>query len=127
MNVPDELVSVRYMVDDVEAAIDFYTRHFGFTLRMSAAPAFAACWAIPLNASASPAGGAPTFFASPGGEQDDRRFPRRWIGAERTQQFETIQSRHHDISQQQIGRGAPHTGKRRQTVGHDLNIRVRAK
>jgi catechol 2,3-dioxygenase-like lactoylglutathione lyase family enzyme len=39
--VPDDLVSVRYMVDDVEAAIDFYTRHFGFTLRMSAAPAFA--------------------------------------------------------------------------------------
>ena len=39
--MPDDLVSVRYMVDDVEAAIDFYTRHFGFTLRMSAAPAFA--------------------------------------------------------------------------------------
>jgi catechol 2,3-dioxygenase-like lactoylglutathione lyase family enzyme len=39
--VPDELVSVRYMVDDVERAIDFYTRHFGFTLRSSAAPAFA--------------------------------------------------------------------------------------
>jgi catechol 2,3-dioxygenase-like lactoylglutathione lyase family enzyme len=39
--VHDELVSVRYMVDDVEAAIDFYTNHFGFTLRSSAAPAFA--------------------------------------------------------------------------------------
>jgi catechol 2,3-dioxygenase-like lactoylglutathione lyase family enzyme len=37
----DELVSVRYMVDDVEAAIDFYTTHLGFTLRHSAAPAFA--------------------------------------------------------------------------------------
>ena len=37
----DELISVRYMVDDVEAAVDFYTTHFGFTLRMSAAPAFA--------------------------------------------------------------------------------------
>jgi catechol 2,3-dioxygenase-like lactoylglutathione lyase family enzyme len=36
-----DLVSVRYMVDDVDAAIDFYTRHLGFTLRMSAAPAFA--------------------------------------------------------------------------------------
>jgi catechol 2,3-dioxygenase-like lactoylglutathione lyase family enzyme len=36
-----ELAHVRYMVDDVEAAIDFYTRHLGFTLRMSAAPAFA--------------------------------------------------------------------------------------
>jgi catechol 2,3-dioxygenase-like lactoylglutathione lyase family enzyme len=39
--MPDELVNVRYIVDDVEAAIAFYTTHFGFTLRMSAAPAFA--------------------------------------------------------------------------------------
>jgi catechol 2,3-dioxygenase-like lactoylglutathione lyase family enzyme len=39
--VTDELVSVRYMVDDVETAIDFYTTHFGFVLRTSAAPAFA--------------------------------------------------------------------------------------
>jgi catechol 2,3-dioxygenase-like lactoylglutathione lyase family enzyme len=39
--VPDELVSVRYMVDDVERAIAFYTSQFGFTLRFSAAPAFA--------------------------------------------------------------------------------------
>ena len=36
-----ELVSVRYMVDDVEEAVTFYTIHFGFTLRFSAAPAFA--------------------------------------------------------------------------------------
>ena len=39
--MPDELVSVRYMVDDVEDAVDFYTNHFGFTVRFSAAPAFA--------------------------------------------------------------------------------------
>jgi catechol 2,3-dioxygenase-like lactoylglutathione lyase family enzyme len=39
--VPDELVNVRYMVDDVEKAIDFYTTNFDFTLRSSAAPAFA--------------------------------------------------------------------------------------
>ena len=39
--MPDELVNVRYMVDDVEAAVDFYTTHFGFELRTSAAPAFA--------------------------------------------------------------------------------------
>jgi catechol 2,3-dioxygenase-like lactoylglutathione lyase family enzyme len=39
--VPEELVNVRYMVNDVEEAIDFYTSQFGFTLRTSAAPAFA--------------------------------------------------------------------------------------
>ena len=37
----DELVNVRYMVDDVEEAIDFYTTHFGFEVRSSFAPAFA--------------------------------------------------------------------------------------
>ena len=36
-----DLVSVRYMVDDVDTAIDFYTKHLGFTVRMSAGPAFA--------------------------------------------------------------------------------------
>jgi catechol 2,3-dioxygenase-like lactoylglutathione lyase family enzyme len=39
--VSDETVNVRYMVDDVEEAIDFYTRQFGFSLISSAAPAFA--------------------------------------------------------------------------------------
>jgi catechol 2,3-dioxygenase-like lactoylglutathione lyase family enzyme len=39
--VSEELVNVRYMVDDVEGAVDFYTTHFGFTVRSSAAPAFA--------------------------------------------------------------------------------------
>jgi catechol 2,3-dioxygenase-like lactoylglutathione lyase family enzyme len=39
--MPDELVNVRYMVDDVDGAVDFYTNHFGFELRSSAAPAFA--------------------------------------------------------------------------------------
>jgi catechol 2,3-dioxygenase-like lactoylglutathione lyase family enzyme len=39
--VPESAVNVRYMVDDVEAAIAFYTTHFGFTLRSNAAPAFA--------------------------------------------------------------------------------------
>jgi catechol 2,3-dioxygenase-like lactoylglutathione lyase family enzyme len=34
-------VNVRYMVDDVDAAVAFYTTHFGFTLLSSAAPAFA--------------------------------------------------------------------------------------
>jgi catechol 2,3-dioxygenase-like lactoylglutathione lyase family enzyme len=36
-----ETVNVRYMVDDVQAAIDFYAQHLGFTLISSAAPAFA--------------------------------------------------------------------------------------
>src|SRR3954447_26150321 len=36
-----DLVSVRYMVDDVETAVAFYTSNFGFAMRFSAAPAFA--------------------------------------------------------------------------------------
>jgi catechol 2,3-dioxygenase-like lactoylglutathione lyase family enzyme len=39
--MPEDLVSVRYMVNDVQEAIDFYTRNFGFELRSNAAPAFA--------------------------------------------------------------------------------------
>ena len=34
-------VSVRYIVDDVQAAIDFYTGHLGFTLGTARLPAFA--------------------------------------------------------------------------------------
>jgi len=41
MTSPEDMVNVRYMVDDVQAAIDFYTSHLGFTLRTDAAPAFA--------------------------------------------------------------------------------------
>jgi catechol 2,3-dioxygenase-like lactoylglutathione lyase family enzyme len=36
-----DLVSVRYMVDDVDESIGFYTRLLGFELGFSAAPAFA--------------------------------------------------------------------------------------
>jgi catechol 2,3-dioxygenase-like lactoylglutathione lyase family enzyme len=39
--VIDETVNVRYMVGDVDEAIDFYTTHLGFNLISSAAPAFA--------------------------------------------------------------------------------------
>ena len=39
--MPDEFVNVRYMVDDVEKAVAFYTTHFGFEQRSNAAPAFA--------------------------------------------------------------------------------------
>jgi catechol 2,3-dioxygenase-like lactoylglutathione lyase family enzyme len=41
MTALDEMVNVRYMVDDVQAAIDYYTGILGFTLRSNAAPAFA--------------------------------------------------------------------------------------
>lgn len=34
-------VSVRYMIDDVPAAIAFYTAHLGFSLDQDASPAFA--------------------------------------------------------------------------------------
>ena len=34
-------VSVRYIVDDVDAAITFYTRHLGFTLELHPAASFA--------------------------------------------------------------------------------------
>jgi len=34
-------VHVRYLVDDVQAAIDFYTGHLGFTLNTAFLPAFA--------------------------------------------------------------------------------------
>ena len=37
----EELVSVRYMVDDVDEAIDFYTSQLGFELGHNASPAFA--------------------------------------------------------------------------------------
>ena len=39
--MPDELVNVRYMVDDVDKAVDFYTNHFGCEVRSNYAPAFA--------------------------------------------------------------------------------------
>ncbi|MCR3719565.1 hypothetical protein LY15_001526 [Prauserella flava] len=39
--IPHNLVSVRYLVDDVENAVAFYTGHLGFTVRSTFAPAFA--------------------------------------------------------------------------------------
>lgn len=38
--VDAQIVNVRYLVDDVAACVDFYTRHFGFTTGISS-PAFA--------------------------------------------------------------------------------------
>jgi catechol 2,3-dioxygenase-like lactoylglutathione lyase family enzyme len=37
----NDLVSVRYLVDDVQTSLDFYTTHFGFEVLSSAVPAFA--------------------------------------------------------------------------------------
>ena len=37
----DDLVSVRYLVDDVDAAFKFYTTHLGFTELTNFSPAFA--------------------------------------------------------------------------------------
>jgi catechol 2,3-dioxygenase-like lactoylglutathione lyase family enzyme len=39
--MPAETVNVRYMVDDVETAVAWYTKHLGFTLLSKHAPAFA--------------------------------------------------------------------------------------
>jgi len=36
----EDIVNVRYMVDDVAAAVDFYTKHLGFKVNISS-PAFA--------------------------------------------------------------------------------------
>jgi catechol 2,3-dioxygenase-like lactoylglutathione lyase family enzyme len=37
----EEYASVRYIVDDVDAAIEFYTEHLGFTVLSHPAPPFA--------------------------------------------------------------------------------------
>src|SRR6266404_6857636 len=40
-SMPSTIVNVRYIVDDVDAAVAWYTKHLGFTLLSNAAPAFA--------------------------------------------------------------------------------------
>ena len=44
-----ELASVRYLVDDVDRSVDFYTTHLGFNLGINAAPAFAEVLRGPLR------------------------------------------------------------------------------
>lgn len=44
-----ETATVRYMIDDVPAAIAFYTQQLGFTLEWDASPAFAAVARGPLR------------------------------------------------------------------------------
>ena len=45
----DQYAGVRYLVDDVQAAVDFYTTHLGFTENNNAAPAFADVLRGPLR------------------------------------------------------------------------------
>lgn len=52
-------VSVRYIVHDVDAAIDFYTTHLGFTEVMHPAPTFAMLSRGDLRLVLSAAGGGP--------------------------------------------------------------------
>jgi catechol 2,3-dioxygenase-like lactoylglutathione lyase family enzyme len=37
----EDMVSIRYFVDDVAAAVAFYTKHLGFTVQTDSIPAFA--------------------------------------------------------------------------------------
>lgn len=48
-NTATEQASFRYIVDDVAAALDFYTTHLGFTVDLDARPAFAAVSRGPLR------------------------------------------------------------------------------
>ena len=41
MTESDQMVHVRYMVDDVQASIDYYTEQLGFKVRTNYGPAFA--------------------------------------------------------------------------------------
>jgi catechol 2,3-dioxygenase-like lactoylglutathione lyase family enzyme len=41
VRMASETVNVRYMVSDVEEAVSWYTRHFGFTVLSNQAPPFA--------------------------------------------------------------------------------------
>jgi catechol 2,3-dioxygenase-like lactoylglutathione lyase family enzyme len=71
MTAPDPYASVRYLVDDVQAAVDFYVKHLGFHLKTSAAPAFADVVRGPLRLllsgpTSSGARATPTDAVSPG-------------------------------------------------------------
>ena len=41
MTTSDQIASVRYIVDDVDVAVAFYTTHLGFTVNTNYSPAFA--------------------------------------------------------------------------------------
>ncbi|MBO2446473.1 VOC family protein [Actinomadura barringtoniae] len=62
----EEFASVRYIVDDVQAAVDFYTTHFGFTVRMNRAPGFADVVRGPLRLLLSGPGSSGSLATPPG-------------------------------------------------------------
>jgi catechol 2,3-dioxygenase-like lactoylglutathione lyase family enzyme len=67
----DQYASIRYIVDDVQAAVDFYTTHLGFTVLTHPAPAFADVVRGPLRLllsgpASSGARATPADAASPG-------------------------------------------------------------
>lgn len=71
MTTSDQYASVRYLVDDVQTAVDFYTTHLGFTVNTSSAPAFADVVRGPLRLllsgpASSGARATPTDAAAPG-------------------------------------------------------------
>jgi catechol 2,3-dioxygenase-like lactoylglutathione lyase family enzyme len=49
VNTLDQYASVRYVVDDVQAAVDFYTTHLGFKVNTTFPPAFADVTRGPLR------------------------------------------------------------------------------
>lgn len=68
---PTELASVRYLVDDVQACVDFYTGHLGFEVKTFPAPAFADVVRGPLRLllsgpASSGARATPEEMAAPG-------------------------------------------------------------
>lgn len=74
MTGPGTYAGVRYLVDDVQAAVDFYTAHLGFTLDRDAAPAFADVVRGPLRLllsgpASSGARATPADAAVPGGNR----------------------------------------------------------
>jgi catechol 2,3-dioxygenase-like lactoylglutathione lyase family enzyme len=73
MTASNEYASVRYLVDDVQAAVDFYTTHLGFTVNMQA-PAFADVIRGPLRLllsgpASSGARATPAEYGAPGGNR----------------------------------------------------------
>ena len=74
MIAAEQLAGVRYLVDDVEAAVDFYTTHLGFSVHINAAPAFADVIRGPLRLllsgpTSSGARATPAEAATPGGNR----------------------------------------------------------